>query len=355
MSRQTNVHSRNYGCRLLEFIHAGYECIVLENEKLRVMVVAGKGADIYEFLYKPLDVDFMWRSPFGLRAQHAGTTPRLAGPHMDHYEGGWQELFPNCGAASVHQGAELGQHGEVLMLPWTYTVTRDTPDEIQVRFEVRTIRTPFHLARTMSLKRGESALWISEIVTNEGGQSVDFTWGHHPVLGAPFVQEGCRVHLGSCQIRTTAEYTPETSRLKPDQVSDWPFAEGRDGRKVDISAIAGPEALSHDMVFLEEAIDGWYAVTNPALNLGFGLSYPAELFKVLWYWQVYRGAYGYPWWGATYNVALEPCATMPVLARAAERGDAISLGPGESRHARLAAVAFEGADTAREVQCRYSG
>ncbi|HKG21669.1 MAG TPA: hypothetical protein VKC34_07200, partial [Blastocatellia bacterium] len=153
MSYQTYDHNRNYGCRLMEFVYEGYRCVALENEKLRVTFIADKGTDIYEFLYKPRDVDFLWRSRLGLRARahFVPSSPRASGPHMDYYEGGWQELFPNCGALSLHQNAEVGQHGEVLLLPWRYVITRDDPEEVQVRFDVRTVRTPFHLVKTVTL------------------------------------------------------------------------------------------------------------------------------------------------------------------------------------------------------------
>src|SRR6185503_8473562 len=162
MSYQTFHHNRNYGCRITEFVYQGYRCITLENEKLRVSIAADKGSDIYEFLYKPRDVDFMWRSWTGMRAQYVPTSYRAAGAFMDYYEGGWQELFPNCGNLSVHQGVELGQHGEVALLPWRYTITRDDPDEIEMRFEVRTVRTPFHLIKTVGLRRNEGVLRIHE-------------------------------------------------------------------------------------------------------------------------------------------------------------------------------------------------
>jgi len=97
MQYQTYHHNRNYGCRIIEFVYAGYRSVALENEKLRVWIVADKGADIYEFLYKPRDVDFMWRSWTGLRPRDhfAPRSFRSAGAHMDDYEGGWQELFPD--------------------------------------------------------------------------------------------------------------------------------------------------------------------------------------------------------------------------------------------------------------------
>ena len=173
MNYQTYNHNRNYGCRITEFIYEGHRSVALENEKLRVTIIADKGTDIYEFLYKPRDVDFMWRTRVGLRerAHFLASSPRAAGPHNDYYEGGWQELFPNCGNLSLHQDAEIGQHGEVLLLPWRYSITKDEPDEIEVRFEVRTVRTPFHLVKTVSLRRNEAVLRIRERVTNESGQA----------------------------------------------------------------------------------------------------------------------------------------------------------------------------------------
>ena len=344
MSYQTYQHNRNYGCRITELVLEGHRCVALENEKLRVTIIADKGTDIYEFLYKPRDVDLMWRSWTGLRprAHFVPSSPRAEGAHMDYYEGGWQELFPNCGGLSVHQGGEIGQHGEVLLLPWRYTITRDEPSEIEVRFEVRTVRTPFHLVKTVSLRRNEAVLRIHERVTNESGQEVNFTWGHHPALGWPFVDESCRVDLPACRIRTFGDFTPATSRLAPDQTSEWPLAEGVDGEQVDLSRIPGPDAAASDMVFLEGIADGWYAVTNTRLGIGFAMRYPADVYKQLWYWQVYRGGRDYPWWSATYNIALEPCATLPMLSHAVARGEALSLAAGETTEIKLLAIAFEG-------------
>jgi hypothetical protein len=268
---------------------------------------------------------------------------------MDYYEGGWQELFPNCGGLSLHQGAEIGQHGEVLLLPWQYTIARDEPEEIEVRFSVRTVRTPFYLVKTITLRRNESILRLSERVTNESGQEVDFTWGHHPAFGWPFIDEHCRVDVPDCRIVTFEDFTPDTSRLNPGQESDWPMAKGRDGHAVDLSRIPGPVAAAHDMVFLDRIADGWCAITNTNLRLGFAMRYPAEIFKWLWYWQVYRGGRDYPWWSSTYNIALEPCATLPVLGHASARGEALTLAAGESLELEMLAVAFEGLERVARV------
>jgi len=351
MGYQTYTHNRNYGCRITEFILRGHRCVTLENELLRVTVIADKGTDIYEFLHKPSDVDFMWRSWTGLRerAHVVPSSPREMGAHLDYYEGGWQELFPNCGAASFHQGVDIGQHGEVLLLPWDYVISNDDPEYVEVRFNVRTIRTPFHVEKVVGLKRNEAKLQISERIGNEGGQPVDFTWGHHPALGWPFLDESCRVDIPQCRIRTFEEFTPASSRLAPEQSSEWPLALGAKGGVVDISTIPGPEAAASDMVFLDGFSEGWYAITNTRNRLGFALHFPHEIFKNLWYWQVFRGGVDYPWWSATYNVALEPCATLPILSHAVAREEALTLRAGEVKEATLVAVAFTGLDRVTRV------
>lgn len=350
MRYQTYHHNRNYGCRLREFVYEGYGCVTLENDKLRVTVVADKGTDIIEFLYKPTDVDFLWRTREGLRPACLPSSLRQAGTFMDNYEGGWQELFPNCGNRSLHQGAELGQHGEVALLPWRYQIVKDEPQEIAVRFEVRCVRTPFYLVKTLSLRRHEAVLRLRERVTNEGGQAVDFLWGHHPALGYPFLDEHCRVDVPPCRIRTLGEYTNALTRLRGDQLCPWPVAESQSGAPVDLSQIPPPEAQGNDMVFLEGIEDGWFAVTNTRARLGFAMRYPAEVFKVLWYWQVYRGGRDYPFWGATYNLALEPCVALPVLERAAQSGNALTLAAGESREVELLAIAYEGVEGVARVE-----
>jgi len=80
MRYQSYVHERNWGARITEFIYHGYAMVALDNRFLRIVVAAGKGTDIVEFLYKPLDVDFMWRSYAGLRAS-CNFNPTIANPN----------------------------------------------------------------------------------------------------------------------------------------------------------------------------------------------------------------------------------------------------------------------------------
>ena len=63
----------------------------MENELLRVTVLADKGADIFEFVHKPSDTDFMWRTPWGVR------DPSLFIPSTGWGEGVWHDMYEGDG------------------------------------------------------------------------------------------------------------------------------------------------------------------------------------------------------------------------------------------------------------------
>ena len=56
---------RNWGARVLEYRYKGMKAVFLENELLRVGVLADKGTDVFEFNYKPRDTDFVWLTAGG--------------------------------------------------------------------------------------------------------------------------------------------------------------------------------------------------------------------------------------------------------------------------------------------------
>lgn len=103
---------RNWGARIRDVEYQGMRLVILENELLRVGVLAGKGTDIVELNYKPRDLDFVWLAPGGVRnpAASGGMYRDPLATFVETYPGGWQEVFPNGGAPSTHAGAQFGQH-----------------------------------------------------------------------------------------------------------------------------------------------------------------------------------------------------------------------------------------------------
>jgi hypothetical protein len=346
------IEDRKHGCRLSAYERHGLRHVVLENRALRVTVLADKGADIVELRLKPLDLDVLWTSPTGIRDPRT-TILSSDGPGamMDFYEGGWQEIVPSGGPPSAHMGAAWGQHGESTTLPWEARVVHDAPDHIAVAFRVRLLRYPLTLQKTLHVRGARAALTIDEQLSNEGDEPVDLMWGHHPTVGAPFLSPSCRFYLPGGTVRAPAARTFERQRAAPGATGPWPTVRGADDRDMDLSFMPPPEARAAEMLYVTDVPEGWYAIVNDEIGAGFGLCWDVALFPHLWYWQVARGAFGYPWYGRTYSMALEPWTSWPGegLAAAVRQGTALRLDAGQSRRTTLHALLWEGRGAATRV------
>ena len=91
----------------------------MENEPLRVGVLADRGTVVFELLYKPRDLDFAWLASSGVRDARA-FMPGSAEPFLDTYPGGrqddvilldtafWGGIRPCIRAAHVCETFQLG-------------------------------------------------------------------------------------------------------------------------------------------------------------------------------------------------------------------------------------------------------
>lgn len=329
------MYRRNWGCRIHEITLAGLRAIVLENELLRVTVLADKGGDIVEFCHKPRDRDFAWLAPRGLRDPRdiAGGAADDAALFHDQYEGGWQEIFPNGGAPATYRGAALAQHGEVAELPWDAVVVTDDPAQVAVRLTVRTRRFPFRLAKTFRLVSGEPTLVIEEELRNESGVDLDAMWGHHIVFGAPFLRPGARIRMpaGVRVIPHETAINPPERRVS--EAGPWPVPDGT----TDLSVVPEPGTPS-DIVYLTGFLEGWYEVAD-ALRV----EWDTEVLPYVWMWQELGAWRDYPWWGEAYVVGLEPFSSIPTngLAEAVENGSALRVPAGGCRTLWLRATVLE--------------
>ncbi|TAK22705.1 MAG: aldose 1-epimerase [Chloroflexota bacterium] len=344
---------------------SGFEAVTLENERMLVVVLPGKGAGVYRLIYKPRGVDVLWKSPWGLRppGQTVATATNSATAWFDHYEGGWQEIFPSGGGPSVVDGAELSFHGESSVVPWEYEVLEEAGSRCAVRFRVTLGRSPLSLERTMSLSADSAVLTLQERMINESADPFETMWGHHPALGAPFLDGGCIIDAPAT---TFIAHDPQLSAdtLLPDGGEfTWPHVTGRDGTQIDLSRVPPRERRLAHFGCLAGLRDGWYAMPNPKLGFGFGMTFPTDIFKYLWFWQELGGSPGYPWFRRAYVMAVEPWTSFALdgLAGARERKTALPLGVGEAREATIRFVFFDGADGVAaispegEVQLKQGG
>jgi hypothetical protein len=328
-------------CHISKETITGWRAVVMESDLLRLTILPDKGADIYNFIHKPSGVDFLFKAPWQL--QPPGAPPREGSGDLEflwNYEGCWQELFPSANDPCTYRGRPIPFHGEVATLAWTDEVIHADGDEVAVRFSVRCRQTPFRLERLMRLRRGELSLILEETVTNESDSAAHFVWGHHCVVGPPFLEAGCRLETPAQTIITIPEMYEQTARLQPGQRESWPIARLRDdkgGGGVDLREVPGPEAYSHDDIYLTDLTAGWVAVTNPRLDLTFSLHWDPVVFHWIITWQPYGGAEAMPLAGA-YALGIEPWISHLNLEQAVAAGEAIELGGGASLSTTLRAT-----------------
>ena len=293
-------------CRILTETLAGWRAVVLENDQLRAVLLPDKGADLCELVHKPSGVQVLYQAHWGLQPPGAPPLPGTGDLEFQwNYEGGWQELFPSANFACTYQGRVIPFHGEVATLAWEQTILEDTPEAVAVLFAVRCRQTPFRLERRLRLARGSATLEFDETITNESDASAHFVWGQHCVVGAPFLEAGCRLETPARVLYTPPALYELTSRLAPGQRGDWPLAPLRAGGTLDLRDVPGPEAHSHDGAFMTDLTGGWVAVTNPRLDLTFSLHWDAAVYPWLILWLPYGGCEALPLTGV-YALGIEP-------------------------------------------------
>lgn len=343
----------HYGARLTDYVALGFRTLALENERIRVEILVDKGSDIVSFLDKQTDTDFMWHSAKGLRPAAAVARSAVSDETnlCDAYEGGWQECLPNGGPGVTYKGAPIPFHGEVMNLPWDVTVLVDTPEIVTVRLSVSTVRTPFRLEKELTLRRGQPVLEITEHLTNEAPEPAELMWGHHPAFGPPFLDETCRIYVPPSRATTRRAGPLPSSDLEFGVDFEWPDAPLTAGGERDLSYVPPASSGTSGWVCLSGFDEGWYGITNTSRGVGFGLRWDAGQFPYLWFWQVWGGMPGYPWYGRHYNCALEPWTSWPDngLSDTIANGSAMRLGPLASVTTRLLAVAYHGSREVRRI------
>lgn len=340
---ETYTHTRNYGCRLRQYVWQGTDMLTLENEKLRVTMALGKGADIVEFLHKPTDTEFLWHSFNELKnVHHISTTPPPNGSFLDAYAGGWQELFPTYGGPAKYSGAAIGTHGEACLYPWECRVVEDTPERVEVLLSLRTIRTPFLLEKTVRLQAGDPTLYLHQKVTNLGGTRQAFMWGHHPAFGFPFLDGSVRLRLtGTPSVLVPASTIAHHCPFDRETAGKWPTLPGKDGKPVDMSRAYDPSEHLYMEYAISDLEEGQYELVSERLGLGMRMRWDRTVFPHLWIWGLYCGIDTYPWYGRAYVMGVEPWSTMPSdYATAQQNGGLLHLEPGASMETDVSAEAF---------------
>jgi len=291
----------------------GNRAVRLENELLATTILVDKGADIYELIYKPKNIDVLWKSPWGLRRPGSAAPSAVDSSvtWLEAYEGGWQEIFPSGGGPAIYKGVELNYHGEASVVAWDFE-TEVGRDWAELRLNVRLARSPFLIARTMRVETGHPTLILKERITNDGRESMDYMWGHHPAFGAPFLSGRCRIDTNASRVIADDAHEPPESSLDPGRSYAWPIG-GRGADKIDLSMVPGDDQSRGTLGYFTDFAGhhAWYGITNQELGFGVGLVWPVVHFPHAWFWQEMHATSGFPWYKGVYVMAIEPGTSYP--------------------------------------------
>lgn len=334
-------------CRISDdWTYKGMRVVWMENDLIRVGILVDRGSDIFEFRYKPYDLNFLLRldkeihNPNKVFSQLRNTSNQME----DYYYGGWQEALPNS-TPFLYRGASLGQHGEVWMISWKHAIIENNPDRVSVRLWTQPLRIPVTIEKTLTIVKDNPTLFISEILTNTSKTDLDLMWGHHIAFGLPFLNEG-GVLSTNAKTFIAEPSMPTQRRYFPGVEMKWPMVKDIQGNEENGSIIPPAETSPYsDLAFLSGYDSkAFYALKNEEKQLGFGVQWDGYLFKHLWFWQERFASQDAPWWGSAYAIGLEPWTTKfsSDPETAIKQGEFLKLKASQSIKTSLLASPFEG-------------
>lgn len=277
----------------------------LANDQIEVTLDLDRGADIVSLVDRRSGIDVLFRTPWADRAEvvarrgsllhHASSTEAW----LESYAGGWQLLCPNAGPPVERAGVVHGFHGEAAVVPWT--LTGEDAEELRLRVSLHTV--PLTIERTLILAGPTVA--IEDVVRNDAPVPVEFDYQHHPAFGAPLLAPEAVVETGA----RTFVADPDTAhwRFAPASVHAWPPRADGDEPLDRLPALSKPRVL---LGWLADFDEPWAALRNPELDVAVALRWDGATMPYAWFWQELNGTPGYPWYGRTYAMAIEPSSTI---------------------------------------------
>lgn len=318
----------------LDWTYRGMKTLVLESDLVKISVLLDKGSDVFEVVYKPLDIDVIWHSPNGYKDPriHIERISRQEDEFADNYGGGWNDVFPNYGFASSNRGVKFGAHGESALIPWSCRGVETDDGRAMAKLSTSCVRYPLSAEKTLTLDG--SRFTVSENILNIGEQAIELSWAQHIAYGEPFVSQDLQIEIPA--IRAVSHgYEMSHERIKRDTSFKWPFAPGISGGTVDLSKIPERNLRVQEDFPIIELASPIYRLYNPSLDLGVELRWNSA-FPYLWYWLNW-GIQDYPYFGRARTLALEPTTTTNTTGLKNQIGDgtAITLPAGEKLHGEI--------------------
>jgi hypothetical protein len=314
-----------------DWSYLGLQAVVLENERVRVVVLPELGGKVWEIHDLVTRRQLLWHNP----RVRPSRVPFGSG-YDDVFSGGWDELFPNDVPEKL--GEELyPDHGETWTLPWSWELEK-TADAVSVHLEVVTPISSCTLRKTISLTTGERHLRVEEDVENGSGRDLPYLWKQHLAVA---VGDGARIDLPARHVVIGDFGSPRAG--SPGNSYVWPHLVDETGRTHDMRLTLPPASRRSEFQYATDLTAGWCAVTHRD-GTGLGLSFDTQVFPSCWTFASYGG------WRNLQVAVLEPCTGFPLsVADGVAAGTHQVLAAGATVSTSLTLVLFDGVAGVREV------
>ena len=305
----------------------GLRTLRLENDLIKTTILLDRGANIYQYILKRQDQDFLFHHP---RVKPKPPVLGTAGGIDNWWFGGIDEILPTA-FPCTYRGEEYPVIGELWAQTYSCNILKQGSDEVEAYLSTHTTISPFKVEKWVKLVAGEPRLRIRTRITNTGYRDFSFLWGYHNTFA---VTTDHRIDMPATKM--LVEDALE-SRFNPGTKYDWPLAIDRSGKKMDLSEVLEPSELMYEYHYATELKEGWLAVTDSKKKIGLGMLFPKEILSKIHLWL------NYGIWRSCYNIGLYAVTGYPAaLQRAAEQGTCSSLDAGKSLECEVSYVAYTG-------------
>jgi len=276
--------------RIRKTKQAEISTLVLENEKVRVVVAPELGARILSLIYKPTETDFAWHCP----------DAALKKPTMElENVSGFFDCLPTTDPCTF-KGTKLPEGGEVSSVPWRILKTEQTRNTAWIRVETKCKIYPLLIRKEISLGKNSAVLTLEHELRNLSDETLEYHYSSHNTLAVtPFHRivlphEVSRVKLGYAgQFGKMGEEIP------------WPIAPDLSGQPIDIGKMRGPCEKTTENLYTGKLKESWSALINQARQEAIAFRFDGE---VIPYILVCTNNTG---WRNYYFAAIEPVTGRP--------------------------------------------
>jgi hypothetical protein len=268
--------------------------LILENEKVRVVLIPEFGARILSLTYKPTEWEFAWHDP---RVPMGKPTREVEFENVS----GFFDCVPTCEPCTF-KGRKLPPAGEVAFEPWRVVKKEKRRGSIAVTMQRQCDVYPLMVRKSVTISRNEPVVKLDYKLTNLSEEVLEYHYSGHNTLR---IEPTYRIVLPSevTEVKRGMAVTDRLGNLG-DEIP-WPMTADKSGKALDLSMVGQPCDGTGENLYTPKLKEAWCAAFNESRREAIGFSFQAEVLPYILVWINYGG------WRDYYHMPLEPTTGRP--------------------------------------------